>query len=161
MPRPKIPVEDRLEIMELFAYYAWALNTGDVEAIMECFTPDGSMEHQPQGIFHGQDIRKLWDHLWYAKPGWFIGRQHLANHYVMTPIGPDEMHVKAYYSILQYNMDYRTNFVFGLGNWDNVCTKASGEWLFKSMKICKWMGDDVPWAGEDRAKTDAPRGAIT
>jgi hypothetical protein len=79
MPRPKIPVDDRLEIMELFAYYAWALNTGDVEAIMECFAPDGSMEHQPQGIFYGQDIRKLWDHLWYAKPGWFIGRQHLAN----------------------------------------------------------------------------------
>ena len=57
-------------------------------------------------------------------------------------------------------MDYRTNFVFGLGNWDNVCTKASGEWLFKSMKICKWMGEDVPWAGEDRAKINAPQGRI-
>ena len=53
-----------------------------------------------------------------------------------------------------------TNFVFGLGNWDNVCTKASGEWLFKSMKICKWMGEDVPWAGEDRAKISAPQGRI-
>jgi hypothetical protein len=29
------------------------------------------------------------------------------------------------------------------------------------MKIGKWMGDDAPWVGEDRAKIDAPRGAIT
>ena len=38
MPRPKIPVEDRLEIQELFAYYAWGLNTGDAEQVLSCFT---------------------------------------------------------------------------------------------------------------------------
>jgi len=160
VPRPKIAVADRLEIMELFAYYAWALNTGDVEAIMECFTEDGSMEHQPQGIFRGQDIRKLLDHLWYAKPGWFIGRQHLANHFILTPRGEQEMHVKAYSTLVQYQVDYKRNFVFGLANWDNVLTKASGEWLFKSMRIHKWMGDDVPWVGDDRAKINAPTGPL-
>ena len=50
--------------------------------------------------------------------------------------------------------------MFGLASWDNVCTKASGEWLFKSVRIVKWMGEDVPWVGDDRAKTDAPTGAI-
>ena len=160
MPRPKIGVEDRLEIMELFAYYAWGLNTGDIDAVLATFAEDGSMEHQPQGIFYGPGIRKLFEHLWYAKPGWFIGRQHLANHFIMTPISEQEMHVKAFYSILQHNLDYRTSFVFGLGNWDNVCTKASGEWLFKSMKICKWMGDEVPWVGEERARISAPAGPL-
>ena len=161
MPRPKIPVEDRLEIMELFAYYAWGLNTGDIDAVLATFAEDASMEHQPQGIFYGPDIRKLFEHLWYAKPGWFIGRQHLANHFIMTPVNEQEMHVKAFYSILQHNLDYRTNFVFGLGNWDNVCTKASGEWLFKSMKICKWMGDEVPWVGDERARIIAPAGPLS
>ena len=78
----------------------------------------------------------------------------------MTPQGTGEMHVKAFFSILQHNLEYRTNFVFGLGNWDNVCTKASGEWLFKSMTIVKWMGDTVPWVGEDRARTHSPAGPL-
>jgi hypothetical protein len=146
--------------MELFACYAWGLNTGDADAVLECFADGGTLEHQPQGVFSGEDIRTLLDFLWYAKPGWFIARQHLANNFVMTPQGPDEMHVKAFFSILQHNLEYRTNFVFGLGNWDNVCTKASGEWLFKSMTIVKWMGDTVPWVGEDRARTHAPAGPL-
>lgn len=161
MPRPKIPVEDRLEIQELFAYYAWGLNTGDAEQVLACFTEDCSFEHLPQGVFRGHEqLRVLLNHLWYDKPGWFIGRQHLASHFVMTPRSELEMHVKAYSSILQHNLDYRRNFVFGLASWDNVCTKASGEWLFSSVRIVKWMGDGVPWVGEERAKTDAPAGAL-
>jgi hypothetical protein len=58
------------------------------------------------------------------------------------------------------SLHYRSNFVFGLASWDNVCTKASGEWLFKSMRTVKWMGDTVPWVGEDRVRTNAPAGAI-
>ncbi len=161
MPRPKIPVEDRLEIQELFANYAWGLNTGDAEEVLACFTEDCSFEHLPQGIFRGHDqLRVLLSHLWYDKPGWFIGRQHLATHFVMTPLSEQEMHVKAYSSILQHNLDYRSNFVFGLASWDNVCTKASGEWLFKSVRIVKWMGQDVPWVGEDRARIQAPTGSL-
>ncbi len=121
MPRPKIPVEDRLEIQELFAYYAWGLNTGDEEQVLSCFTEDASFEHQPQGIFHGHEqIKILLNHLWYDKPGWFIGRQHLANHFILTPRGEQEMHVKAYSTLVQYQVDYKRNFVFGLANWDNV-----------------------------------------
>jgi SnoaL-like domain len=68
--RPKIPVEDRLEIQELFAYYAWGLNTGDEEQVLSCFTEDASFEHLPQGIFHGHEqIKILLGHLWYDKPG--------------------------------------------------------------------------------------------
>ena len=161
MPRPKIAVEDRLEIQELFAYYAWGLNTGDIDQVLSTFAEDATMEHQPQGIFHGHDqLKILFEHVWYAKPGWFIARQHLATHFIMTPVGEQEMHVKAYSSILQHNLDYRSNFVFGLASWDNVCSKGSGEWLFKSMRIVKWMGDTVPWVGEDRARTNAPSGAI-
>ena len=37
MPRPKIAVEDRLEIQELFAYYAWGLNTGDIDQVLSTF----------------------------------------------------------------------------------------------------------------------------
>jgi hypothetical protein len=78
----------------------------------------------------------------------------------MTPESSDgsdgsDVRVKAFFSILQHNLDYQTNFVFGLGNWDNVCTKQDGEWLFRSVTVCKWMGDDIPWVGEKRARNGA------
>jgi hypothetical protein len=28
------------------------------------------------------------------------------------------------------------------------------------MRIHKWMGEDVPWVGEDRAKINAPTGPL-
>jgi hypothetical protein len=28
------------------------------------------------------------------------------------------------------------------------------------MHIVKWMGDDVPWVGDDRAKINAPTGPL-
>jgi hypothetical protein len=57
-------------------------------------------------------------------------------------------------------VDFKRNIVFGLASWDNVLTKASGEWLFKSMHIVKWMNDEVPWVGDDRAKIQAPTGPL-
>ncbi|MBO0682158.1 MAG: nuclear transport factor 2 family protein [Candidatus Dormibacteraeota bacterium] len=149
----KLSVEDRLDIQELLARYAWALNSGDADGVVACFTEDGYLEHQPEGRFVGHDrIREILDILWYSKPGWFIGRQHLANHVLITKEGENRARLKAYFSILQHNLDYRTNFVFGLGNWNNVCVKQDGAWLFESLTVEKWLGDDVPWSPENRAR---------
>jgi ketosteroid isomerase-like protein len=153
----KLSVEDRLDIQELFARYVWALNTGDVEGVLDCFTADGYLEHPPQGRFQGHDeIRKILADLWYSKPNWFIGRQHLANHFIITSDG-DKARVKAFFSILQHNVDYKTNFVFGLGHWDNVCVKQDGVWRFEALTVHKWIGDGVPWTGERDGAT--PRGS--
>lgn len=35
-----LSADDRLAIIELMAKYAWAIDTGDVEAYVACFTPD-------------------------------------------------------------------------------------------------------------------------
>jgi hypothetical protein len=70
--------------------------------------------------------------------------------------------VKAFFSILQYNVDYRTNFVFGIGTWDNFCVKRNGQWVFKSVYINAWTGPDkVPWAGDERAYSPQPVSAVT
>ncbi len=36
-------VEDRIAIQDLIARYAWALDTGDVEGVVGCFTPNGEV----------------------------------------------------------------------------------------------------------------------
>ena len=41
MSRPNKPgIEDRVAIQDLIAKYCWALDTGDVESFVACFTPD-------------------------------------------------------------------------------------------------------------------------
>jgi len=47
-------VEDRFAIQDLFIRYATALDSGDVEGIVACFTDDGALESPVLGIKSGQ-----------------------------------------------------------------------------------------------------------
>jgi uncharacterized protein (TIGR02246 family) len=46
-------LEDRLAINDLFVRYTTALDRGDVETIVECFTPDGSLDSPAVGSHAG------------------------------------------------------------------------------------------------------------
>ena len=152
-----LSAESRMDIQELFARYAWGLNTGDIEAIMATFAPDSIFDHQPEGRFAGDDKRRMFHHLWTAKPGWFIGRQHLATHFVFDDAGDGKVRVRAYSSILQHNIDYKNQFVFGLANWDCIVEQNDdGDWRFSLMTIVKWMGDSLPWTGPEEARISVP-----
>lgn len=147
----KLPVEDRLDIQELFARYAWALDMADADAALDCFTEDATLNHLWQGERTGHaQILAAFKELWYDRPSWWYARQHLANHLLITRAGAGAR-VKAFFSILQYSTEFRTNFVFGIGNWDNFCLKQNGVWRFQSVYINAWTDKDkVPWQGEPR-----------
>lgn len=152
-----LSAEDRMDIQEVFARYAWGLNTGDIDAVMRTFAPDSVFDHQPEGTFIGEDKRRMFHHLWTAKEGWFIGRQHLATHFIFDDLGDGDVRVQAYSSILQHNIEYKSNFVFGLANWDCVLRKNSkGDWKFQRMTIVKWMNDTLPWVGPEEARIIVP-----
>src|SRR5437660_4467908 len=46
-------LEDRLAIHDLFVRYTTALDRGDVETIVDCFTPDGSLDSPAVGRHAG------------------------------------------------------------------------------------------------------------
>lgn len=48
-------VEDRLLIYDLFVRYTTALDAGDVETIVDCFTADGALESPAVGTYSGHD----------------------------------------------------------------------------------------------------------
>jgi hypothetical protein len=57
--------------------------------------------------------------------------------------------VKSFFQILQYNTDYNTNFVFGIGTRDDRLVKRNGRWKFYRLVINAWTAvDQVPWKGE-------------
>ena len=46
-------IEDRLAISDLFVRYTTALDRGDVETIVDCFTPDGALDSPAVGRHTG------------------------------------------------------------------------------------------------------------
>ena len=150
----KLTAEDRLEIMELFARYAWGIDLADVDMVVSAFAEDAFFDHLWQGKVQGHAaILKNLEELWYDRQSWWYGRQHLFNHFIMEPLtldnGEDGARVKSFFQIMQHNIDYGTNFVFGIGTRDDVCVKRNGKWLFKQLYVNAWVSrDTVPWKGK-------------
>ena len=73
-----LSIDDRLGLQDLIADYSWALDTGDAEALVACFTEDCVMSEEvfeDPDIWEGHDgIRGLMKH--YANAPGFPGRQH-------------------------------------------------------------------------------------
>ena len=149
----KVQLEDRVEIEELMARYAWTLDTGDFEGYAACFTEDGWLEHWPQGKCVGREgLKRATDSLWYDQPNHYLGRQHRMSQVIMTPEGTDGVRIKAFWSILQHDVVTFENRVFGLGTWDTLAVKCpDGEWRLKGVFVDLWIKGNVPWVGEDRA----------
>ena len=150
--KSKVSLEDRADITEAIARYAWALDTGDLDGYIDCFTEDGWIEHHPPGRSVGrQGIRELTDFLWYTHPDHYLGRQHRMSQIIMTPEDGD-VRIKCFWSILQQRVDTSANGVFGMGTWDALATLCEdGEWRFKTIYVDIWRGEDVPWVGDKRA----------
>jgi hypothetical protein len=150
--KTKVSVEDRLDLQDLIARYAWALDTGDVEGYLDCFFEDGWIQHDPPGLCRGRDeIRKLTEFLWYEHPASYLGRQHRMSQVLMAPEAGG-VRIRAFWSILQHDVNTDRNFIYGLGLWNALAARdADGEWRLKSLVVDIWRGKDVPWVGDERA----------
>jgi len=150
-----MPAQDRAEIEELFARYAWGLDLADEELVLETFASDGEFDHLWQGKAQGHDaIREHVRGLWYDRQHWWYGRQHLFNHFIMDP-RPEGARVRCFFQILQWNADYGNNFIFGIGTRDDRLVKRDGRWKFFRLFVNAWTkADQVPWKGD---RTMVPR----
>ena len=144
-----MPVADRAEIEELFARYAWGIDLADEEQAIDTFAEDAEFDHLWQGKVQGHDaIRANLRSLWNDRQHWWFGRQHLMNHFIMDP-KPEGARVRCFFQIIQWNADYRTNFVFGIGTRDDRLVKRNGRWKFYRLHVNAWTDvDQVPWKGD-------------
>jgi hypothetical protein len=151
MPDWTLTAEDRLEIQELYARYAWGIDLADAEMALSTFTQDAWFDHLWQGLVQGHDaILANLKSLWNDRQHWWYGRQHLMNHFIMDPREtPGEIDCRCFFQIVQYSVDYNTNFVFGIGTRMDHVTRKEGAWRFQSLKVNGWTAmDQVPWKGE-------------
>lgn len=145
----RMPAQDRVDIEETYARYAWGIDLADTELALSAFAEDGSFDHLWQGEATGHDaIVKSLHELWYDRQHWWLGRHHLFNHFLMTPID-EGARVRCFFQIIQFNVEYGTNFVFGIGTRDDLLVKRDGRWLFMKLFVNAWRTlEDVPWQGE-------------
>jgi hypothetical protein len=152
-----MPAQDRGDIIETYARYAWGIDTADEEMALSAFAEDGEFDHLWQGTAHGHEaIIENLRSLWYDRQHWWYGRQHLFDHYVMVPT-PEGARVRCFFQILQFNVDYGTNFVFGIGTRDDRLVKRDGVWKFYKLHVNAWTAmDQIPWKAE-RKMVPRPR----
>ena len=151
----KLTADERCEIQELYARYAWGIDLADEEMALSTFVQDAWFDHLWQGRVQGHDaIRDNLRSLWNDRQHWWYGRQHLLNHFIMEPMaGRGEVDVRCFFQIVQFNVDYGTNFVFGIGTRRDHVTFKEGVWRFQSLHVNAWTAaDQVPWKGEHRMK---------
>ncbi len=145
----RVSAEDRAEIIETYARYSWGLDLADPQMLLSAFAADGEFDHLWQGKASGHEAILAHVHeLWYKRQHWWYGRQHLFDHYVMEPCS-EGVKVRCFFQILQFNVDYGTNFVFGIGTREDLLVQRDGRWVFKTVFINAWRSQaDVPWKGE-------------
>ncbi len=139
MPGP-ITLEDRFAIQDLLARYAWSLDTGDVDGLVACFTPDARMVEEvfeDADIWEGHDgIRRISEH--YRNAPNFPGRQHHTSQLLIEG-DTDDCRARSFAFVTECHGEppYLLRFA---GYYTDHIVKTLGQWLFKERIIRLWDG---------------------
>jgi hypothetical protein len=140
--------EARLAIHDLLARYAWALNTGDLDAFVDTFAVD-AMVHDLGQFSEGREQIAAFARYQFARPA-FPGRQHWINHVLMRG-NNERCTVKSFCACYEWIRGTDIRQLYRTFYYDDVCVKHDGRWFFKQRSIRRWFGDDLPWVGPARA----------
>jgi len=135
----RVPAEDRLDIIELMARYAWAYDTSHAEALGATFTLDGVLEvfGKPlvtnragfkQFLAMAADMRK--DHGW----------QHLTDHHVFADYDGSRCKVFSYYLMPEADASGGDVHVRAMGYYVSHCIRTDAGWLFEKREVLRWSG---------------------
>lgn len=135
----KPSAEDRLDIVELMARYAWAYDTSDAAAFADTFTADGVLEifgrvvvsspaMVPAFLETARQMRG--DHTW----------QHLTDHHVFRDYDGKSCTVCSYYLMPQGDANGGNGTVRAMGYYISRCVRRNGEWRFARRSVHRWNG---------------------
>lgn len=136
-----LTIADRIAISDLIAEYAWALDTGDVDSLVACFTPDAVVIEEvfeDPDRWEGRDnIRRFAEH--YRNVPNFPGRQHHVSQLVVKGDSKScSARSFAFVTECQGEPPYTLRFA---GYYDDKLVKVRNRWLFRERTIRLWDGE--------------------
>ena len=141
MPTPaELSLADRIAIQDLIARYAWALDTGDVDRLVSCFTTDCAVIEEvfedPYRWEGREGVRRLGEH--YKNAAGFPGRQHHVSQSLIEG-NSERCSVKSFAFVTECRGEppYTLRFT---GYYDDRLEKVNGQWLFRERTIRLWDG---------------------
>ena len=164
MPNAKpLTIADRIAINDLLAEYAWALDTGDVDALVACFTPDAVVIEEvfedPDRWEGCENIRRFAEH--YRSVPNFPGRQHHVSQLIVKGNSKDcSARSFAFVTECQGEPPYTLRFA---GYYEDKLVKLRKRWLFRERIIRLWDGEILarfPGRGQRTPRKRPPELAI-
>ena len=123
-----IPVEDRLAILDLFARYAWAYDSGDRDAYAALFCEDGVLADQNGILGAGREGVKEALQAFLDMRGNAVWR-HFNDHHLFSG-GGDRASVRSYWLVAITNRDGSPNMMV-TGTYDTELRRVDGAWLIQ------------------------------
>ena len=120
-------IEDRLAISDLFVRYTTALDQGDVETVVDCFTENAVLESPVIGVIAGRDaIRAFADRFAAQRAGGTQFRHMITN--IVAEVEGDRALASAYLLVL-ITQDGKSRSL-PPGRYECEVVKQGGAWRF-------------------------------
>jgi uncharacterized protein (TIGR02246 family) len=120
-------VEDRFAINDLFVRYTTALDAGDVETIVSCFTEDGSLESPAIGKYAGHTGIRAFSERFAAMHERGVQLRHVISNLAMT-VDDETAHATCYLTNI-ITVDGKSQMM-PPGRYECELRKIGGAWLF-------------------------------
>jgi uncharacterized protein (TIGR02246 family) len=127
-----VTIEDRFAINDLFVRYTTALDAGDVETIVSCFTPDGTLESPAVGKYAGHDGIRAFSERFAAMNQRGVQLRHVISNLAMTVDG-DVARATCYLTNI-ITMDDKSQLM-PPGRYECELRRLDGEWLFRKRLV--------------------------
>ncbi len=125
-------VEDRFGINDLFVRYTTALDAGDVDTIVACFTEDGALESPVVGKYSGRDGIRAFSERFAAMHRRGVQLRHVISNMAMTVSG-DTAQATCYLTTI-ITMDGKSQLM-PPGRYECDLRKIDGAWLFRNRLV--------------------------
>lgn len=135
-----LSIADRLEIQEVVSRYAWALDTGDVEAFVSCFCRVGVLvwdAFEAPARWEGEDALRHFASFFRAQPS-SAGRQHHVTNLLLEADG-EEAIGKAYVTVALRQGD-GPHALNVMGWYEDRFRREDGQWRIAERVIRDWSG---------------------
>jgi uncharacterized protein (TIGR02246 family) len=127
-----VSIEDRFAINDLFVRYTTALDAGDVETIVSCFTEDGALESPAVGKYAGRDGIRAFSERFAAMHRRGVQLRHVISNLAMNVNG-DTAHATCYLTNI-ITVDGKTQLM-PPGRYECELRWVDGAWLFQNRLV--------------------------